>query len=68
MKACMFSFSITIYNAFVSVDSNSSISLTAHNQTHIHTKFFFFFVYIARQSPPKILTFLLESLCKQMRR
>jgi len=43
MKACMFSFSITIYNAFVSVDSNSSISLTAHNQTHIHTKFFFFF-------------------------
>jgi hypothetical protein len=26
MKACKFSFFITIYNAFVSVDSNSSIS------------------------------------------
>jgi hypothetical protein len=67
MKACKFSFSITIHNAFVSVDSNSSISVTAHNQTHIHTKFYFF-IYIARQSPPKILTFLLESLCMQMRR
>jgi hypothetical protein len=66
MKACNFSFFITIQNAFVSVDSNSCISVTAHNQTHIHTKCFFFM--LPDNPLPKICAFLLESLCMQMRR
>jgi hypothetical protein len=40
MKACKFFFSITIHNAFVSVDFNSSISVTVQYQTYIHMNIF----------------------------
>ena len=35
------SFSVTNDNAFVSVDSNSCISVTIQNWTHVHVNFFF---------------------------
>jgi len=34
-----FSFFIPIHNAFVHLDSNSSISVTIQNYTHVHMNF-----------------------------
>jgi len=34
------SFFIAVHNVFVFVDSNSSISVTIQNSTHVHTNFF----------------------------
>jgi hypothetical protein len=54
-------FFITIRNAFLFGDSNSSISVSNQNCTHVHVKFFF--LQLPNLSPPKIVTFPPLSLC-----